>query len=485
MPPLPHQIPGALAVAAGHTLLADEPGMGKTLTSLLAAAVDGAERVFVACPPKVATHWGREVVKTGLAAEEQIVVVQAGRKVPPIDEAKVVVVPYSMLTERPSIGAQVAYWQPQWIIADEAHLLKTPTSARAEAMLRLKADVPSARTVALTGTPVMSGPQELVSLLEFTGHLSSVFGGSSAFLGRYCRQDQHGKWHANKRTLRELNRKLVDHVWVRRTKEQVLRDLPEPEITIFDQSVDLAQYEQTHREILERIDGWVQKTIDDTGRLPNAAEVDEYVDTAIEFVSWLRRAAGKAKVPAVLEMIRAHQAEADRSGQERPLLVWAHHSDVIEALQEATGGAPALTGATSKRAADRLIDSFQAGEVPLLICSIMAVGAGITLTRGSDAIFAEFDWTPAQMQQAVDRQRRIGQLRTVKVQIPVAVGTLDEHAVRILGDKAEIVAAVLGDAGAEQFRMERVEKVTPARLVKRLIGERVQVRGARGSSGGI
>ncbi len=75
----------------------------------------------------------------------------------------------------------------------------------------------------------------------------------------------------------------------------MLRDLPEPEITIFDQPVDLEQYEQTHRDILERIDGWIQKTVDVTGRLPNAAEIDEYVDTAIEFVSWLRRAAGKRK----------------------------------------------------------------------------------------------------------------------------------------------------------------------------------------------
>ncbi len=136
-------------------------------------------------------------------------------------------------------------------------------------------------------------------------------------------------------------------------------------------------------------------------------------------------------------MIRAHQEAGSRTGEERPLLVWAHHSDVIGALQEATG-APALTGSTSKRAADRLIDGFQAGEVPLLICSILAVGAGIALTRGSDAIFAEFDWTPAQMQQAVDRQRRIGQLRTVRAHIPVAVGTLDEHAVRVLGTRQKL-----------------------------------------------
>ncbi|WP_439690451.1 hypothetical protein ACRQ4C_05820 [Curtobacterium sp. SP.BCp] len=71
MPPMAHQVPGALAVAAGHTLLADEPGIGKTVSALLAATVSGCRRLFVTCPPVVATHWAREVAKTGFALRDR------------------------------------------------------------------------------------------------------------------------------------------------------------------------------------------------------------------------------------------------------------------------------------------------------------------------------------------------------------------------------------------------------------------------------
>jgi len=468
MPPMPHQITGALAVAAGHTLLADAPGVGKTLTSLLAAAISGARRISVSCPPKVATHWAREVVKTGIATEDQVVVFQAGRKLPKIGDATVVVAPYSMLTAHPAVGAQIAMWEPDWIIADEAHLLKTPDAERTVAMLRLRADLPAARCVALTGTPLQSGPHELVPLLEFTGHLASVFGGASSYLERFCRQDTFGKWHPMKRTLRQLNQKLVNDIYVRRTKEQVLKTVPEAVVDRFEVAVDLSDYRAVYQDIVERIDGWLDSYQEDTGGLPSDDEVAEYVDTAIEYASWLRRAAGMSKVPAVTEMIRTHVAEGGS-----PLLVWAHHGDVVTALQEAVD-APALTGSTTKKNADRLIDAYQAGEIPVLICSIQAVGAGITLTRGHDAIFAEMDYTPANMQQALDRQRRIGQLHVVTARIPIALGTLDEHQARIVSDKATTVGAVLGDADAQLFAddSER-DKLTPSMLVRQIVEERI------------
>ncbi|MEK6345514.1 MAG: DEAD/DEAH box helicase, partial [Curtobacterium sp.] len=484
-PPMPHQITGALAVAAGHTLLADDPGIGKTLTSLLAAAICGAKRIMIACPPKVATHWGREVAATGIAEDSQIVVIQAGKKTPALADATVVVAPYSMLTEHPSIGAQIALWQPNWIIADEAHLLKVATSRRTEAMLRLRSDLPAARCVALTGTPVMSGPHELVPLLEFTGHLTSEFGGASAFLGEFCRQDKYGSWHPNKRSLRRLNARLNDRVWVRRTKAQVLSTLPAASVERFDLLVDLDDYNRVHQDIIERVDGWLDRILEDTGAMPSDEDIAEYVDTAIEYASWLRRAAGSAKVPAVQAMILDHLRTIGEGPCQNPLLVWAHHSDVIEALCEATG-APSLTGSTSKRAADRLIDGYQAGDVPVLVCSIQAVGAGITLTRGHDAIFAEVDWTPAMMQQALDRQRRIGQLHQVRARIPLAVGTLDEHVANVLGEKASTVGAILGDDSAQMFAEEQERaKRTPAIIVKSIIRDRIVLRrqGARSSLG--
>lgn len=63
----PYQRAGAVAVAAGHRLLADAPGLGKTRTALAAAAILRSRRTVVLCPPVVVTHWAREIAQSGLA----------------------------------------------------------------------------------------------------------------------------------------------------------------------------------------------------------------------------------------------------------------------------------------------------------------------------------------------------------------------------------------------------------------------------------
>lgn len=482
LPPMAHQIPGALAVAAGHTLLADAPGVGKSLSALLAASLTGAQRILVLCPPVVATHWAREIVRVGYATEEEVAVIRAGKKVPALTDAtKAVVMPDSMLTARPAFVAQTIMWEPDWIVVDEAHRFKNMDSRRTEALLDLAWILPNARKTALTGTPLMSGPHELVPILDFTGHLTPVFGGAGAFLDRYCRQDKFGGWHPDKRYSEELHRALVQHVWVRRTKEQVLPNLPEVTVDRVELTVDLADYRKTHADIIERIDDWVAHCYETDGHAPTEYDIDQYVDTAIQFTSWLRRAAGQAKVKAVAELVREHVAQTTENGVcRRPILVWAHHRDVIESLQDALK-APAISGSTSATESTALIDQMQAGTLPVLICSITAVGAGVTLTRSSDMIFAEMDWTPAMMQQALDRARRIGQKNAVTARIAIAEGTLDEHVSRILTDKALIVGAVLGDADAEKFATGTPgEKVTPASIIRGMIAERVlAAEGAR------
>ncbi|MGN7187550.1 SNF2-related protein [Microbacterium enclense] len=448
-----------------------------TLSALLAAALTGATRILVTCPPVVATHWSREIVSTGFATEDQVAVVRAGKKVPTVDDdVRAVVMPDSMLTARPAFVAQTIMWEPQWIIVDEAHRFKSTISKRTEALLDMVAMLPDARRVALTGTPVMSGPHELVPLLEFTGHLTPVFGGAGAFLSRYCRQDKYGGWHPDRRHSGELNRQLVANVWVRRTKKQVLPNLPESMVDRVEMTVDLADYRKTHAQILERIDEWVAHCYETDGHAPNEYDIGEYVDTAIQFTSWLRRSAGLSKVKQVTELVREHVTQTTEHGVcTRPMLVWAHHGEVIEALRDALK-APAIDGSTSSSESTALIDRMQAGELPVLICSITAVGAGVTMTRSSDMIFAELDWTPAMMQQALDRVRRIGQRNAITARLTIAEGTLDEHISRVLTDKAITVSAVLGDADAERFAHtpdDGAAKVTPASLVRGMIADRV------------
>jgi hypothetical protein len=445
----PYQVVGAYGVAGGHTLLADSPGVGKTFQSLAATAALRANALLIVCPPVVTTNWSREVVKSGVFDETDIVTFRAGRKEPTLDGAKVVIISDSLLSSRPHLIHHLGVWMGQFekvvVAYDEAHRAKTMGSKRSEAVLDTVALATHARRIAITGTPVLAGPHELVPILEFTGHLGPVFGGAGPFLEAYCTRDRFGAFHPRKAALPSLHAKLNAHVWVRRTKADVLPFLPPKHITSVPLDVSLTDYKKSHTALVDEIIEWFQAVRTEHGRWPNENELEEFAQDNLRYASDLRRAAGMTKVPIAIEMVE----DWVKGNPDEPVLVWAHHKDVIAALHETAVKAKVKTGVIAGGISDaermRLVDGFQAGKIPVLICSITAAGVGITLTRSSNAIFVESDWTPALMLQAMDRQHRIGQTRDVHAEILLALGTLDEHIQGTLAKKGETLAAILGD----------------------------------------
>ena len=445
----PYQIIGAYGVAGGHTLLADSPGVGKTFQSLAAAAALRAQALLIICPPVVTTNWAREVVKSGIFTEEDIATFRTGRKEPVIDDAKVIIIADSLLASRPHLIHHLSIWmnkQERVVVAyDEIHRAKTMGAKRSDAVLDMVALSPHARRVGITGTPVLAGPHELVTLLEFTGHLGPVFGGAGPFLEAYCTRDRFGGFHPRKTALPELHRKLNEHVWVRRTKKDVLPFLPEKHITSVELDVDLKEYRRTHREVVEEIIAWFEAFVAQEGRWPYIEEIDVFAQDNLRYASSLRMAAGMTKVATAIDMV----TEWVKANPDEPVIVWAHHIDVIAALHQTATDSGVKTGVIaggiSTKERDRLVDGFQAGQIEVLVCSITAAGVGITLTRGCNAIFVESDWTPALMLQAMDRQHRIGQTKEVHAEILLALGTLDEHIQGTLAKKGETLEVILGD----------------------------------------
>lgn len=420
-----------------------------TFQSLAATAALRSDALVIVCPPVVTTNWAREVVKSGVFEEADIVAFRAGRKEPSLDGAKVVVISDSLLSTRPHLIHHLGVWMGRHekvvVAYDEAHRAKTMGSKRSEAVLDMVALAPHARRIAITGTPVLAGPHELVPILEFTGHLGPVFGGAGPFLEAYCTRDRFGGFHPRKAALPSLHAKLNAHVWVRRTKADVLPFLPAKHITSVPLDVSLTDYRKSHTALVDEIIEWFQSVRTEHGRWPNENELEEFAQDNLRYASDLRRAAGMTKVPIAIEMVQ----DWVRDNPEEPVLVWAHHKDVIAALHETAVKAKVKTGVIAGGISDsermRLVDGFQAGQIPVLICSITAAGVGITLTRSSNAIFVESDWTPALMLQAMDRQHRIGQTRDVHAEILLALGTLDEHIQGTLAKKGETLAAILGD----------------------------------------
>jgi hypothetical protein len=350
---------------------------------------------------------------------------------------------------------------------------------------------------------VFASPADLTAALAISGHLDTVFGGLSQFLETYCKQNFFGAWVAREEMMDQLLAILEARVWTRRTKAQVLPDLPKKFRSGVFLDVDLAGFRAAHADVEAKIDDWLDQFESRNGRMPTApdaysdpskevgaggSEVETWARGQVGLVSPLRRAAGMAKVEPAVDRIREH-VEATTSGTgrnavyDRPLIVWVHHREVGDAMALAVPAAVARTeiirGGTSADDRGRIVDDFQAGKIPVLVASIAAAGVGITLTRSCDSIFVETDWTVSNVTQAEDRQLRIGQTRPVALTTLIAVGTLDERIQGVLQKKSVLLDQLLpgGDNRPAIMGLDSDSAATPAGIVTDIAVRLIAARG--------
>ncbi|MGH9067294.1 MAG: SNF2-related protein, partial [Acidimicrobiales bacterium] len=240
-----YQVEAAVwAAARRRILLGDEQGLGKTRASLAACVLGGCRQVLVLCPSAVKLNWVREateflpgwgiapVLVTSPDAFAQALAATEGA------ERRMLVVNYDILVAH--LDALAAL-EPDGLICDESHYLKTPGSwdrkkgkwkgsQRTGASTRVAAAVAKrgGMVMLLSGTPVVNKPAELIPQLKILGRLEEM-GGWERFARRYCRgyRDRHG-WHLDGHAHEaELHAALAETCMLRRRKVEVLTELPE------------------------------------------------------------------------------------------------------------------------------------------------------------------------------------------------------------------------------------------------------------------
>lgn len=473
----PFQVAGAYAIVGGHNALCDAPGLGKTRQALAAAAINGSDRIVIVVPPLVVTNFCREANAAlgpkfsammpeppAPAAEPAkgrkskpkkpkkkpefppyITPIRAGRKVPDFPDAGVIVIADSLLASRPELMDELIEWNPTCVLFDEVHRAATWGGKRATADRNLACSIDDLR-VAMTGTPFKANPVEAANMLAITGHLDPVFGGASSYIDRYASQNHFGAWLPKRNMLSELERRLSLSCWVRRNKQDVLKQLPGKFRTTRVVDIDARGFQQAHTDLYDKIGAWADEMLEE-GRIITPDEIKKYARTHIELITPLRAAAGVAKTPAAINIITdwlestTDTAADGTKTYTRPLVVWVHHNPVMEALKAAIpadmAGIGFIDGSTPEHRRQPEADKLQNGEIGVIFCSILAAGFGITLTRSSDVIFIETDWTPANISQAEDRVHRIGQTETCMITTLLAVDTLDPHMRAILRNKGK------------------------------------------------
>lgn len=469
-----YQQEAASLAASGHRLIAEPMGLGKTRIALAAAACHNPARLLVIAPPVMATGWRKEIKESqicGTGAEISLVTAKTKPDKVMLPDRGTVITTDSLLAARPQFTKTLQDWAPDVIIVDEAHRIKNGKAKRTQ-QVRALARHTDSPCYCLTGTPMLASPDELLPILEVTKTIR-WFKNPGAFLQTYTWKTPWGARLPRKNQLPKLRQTLDAHVWVRHP-QTVVANIPEMVSQSKIVDVDLGEYRKAHREVVDAIRAWAK----DLGVAPTPQLVDEYCSEALPHISRLRVAAGRCKIVAAKELLAdwldTHPAGEDGLFAE-PLIVWAHHREVMDALIETVEDMGVknfgvIRGGMATEDVSRMVDDFQEGRLPVLLASIHAAGVGVTLTRATVAIFVETDWTPAIVAQAQARIHRIGQTRDTLCVTLVAPGTLDETIMRILGEKSKVLTPVLG--GGQDVRPDDgAAGEVPARVVLRRLVE--------------
>lgn len=457
---LPYQRAGVAYMSKVRKgFIADEMGLGKTLQAIATIENLHAYPCVVVCPPTLVLNWQKEYARWLPHRDCQIV---ENRKELP-ENYEVLVVGYSNLH----------HWADQLkgkngYVFDESHYCKSPTSQRTKAAKKVAksagSDVP---TILLTGTPITNRPAEYAPQLQIIGQIDK-FGGEWGFYRRYCDafRDKWGQWHLEGASnLDELNDRLRSTCYIRRTKDQVLSELPpvvHDPVVVEVPTAAMKEYRKAEADIVKYLVERAMEIAEELGENPKSAAVRARLKAEasqhLVRISVLRRLAARAKMPAIEEWIEGRLAES------RKVVVAAHHRDIVDALADKYGGCK-IQGEMELRDVEDAKESFQNDpDTKVIVLSIQAAKTGHTLTASQDVLFVELPWTPADVDQTYSRCHRIGQTGSVTATYMLAAGTIDEEIYSLVERKRSVVdQATDGGVGA-------VDDVGVSQLILSLMG---------------
>jgi SNF2 family DNA or RNA helicase len=466
--PRPYQVEGALMIGAlGRTLLFDDPGTGKTITTILgllerAAAGHPVAPVIVIAPASVVDPWV-EAWRTW--APDWRVIAWRGspehrRRLaarPAGTAAHVVVASYDTARVDAVKQGPLAKLGARSVVVDECHLIKSPHAARSLAARRLakRAD----NFVALSGTPITHHPGDLWPTLEALAPLAWPSG--ERWKGRYC-TTVPGDYSAKVLGLNTTNEPefraalLGQHRRV--AKADVLAQLP-PKVysvrTVELPSAYRKAYDQMEADMITQLpDGGelsVMSVLAQLTRLSQLAsaaadvsvtqetdaegELRDHVHVRLKAPSW--------KVDALMEVL------TERPGE--PVVAFAPSRQLMllaGAQAEAAGlQVGYVVGGQSMKERTETVEAFQQGKLGLLCATTGAGGVGLTLTAARTVVFLQRPWSLVEATQAEDRCHRIGSEIHDSIEIVdvVAASTIDARVRGVLYGKAGQLAELLQD----------------------------------------
>ncbi|SFC48330.1 Helicase conserved C-terminal domain-containing protein [Nocardioides terrae] len=459
-----HQSRLVASVADGHRtfLLADEPGLGKTAQSLLAAQAAQAYPLLVVVPNVVKTNWAREA---RIWTPQRTVSVVHGDGADVDGFADIIVLNYEILDRHVGWIGEHGF---RGMIVDEAHFIKNKKSQRSQHVLeiaeRIRQRVANPLMMALTGTPLINDVEDFLTIWQFLGWVTD----KSPRPALMARLEETGMTPADFGFYPAARRAVVDMGIVRRRKVDVAADIPARRIADLPVELDDADgrsIRAAERELAARLVKRYDSAVE-ARREHRGVDVDGIDHELVRRVAGWELSDGEdsTKGDNIFAMVRRiGQAKAGLAADYAAQLVrsagkvvfFAKHLDVMDAAGEVFAKRDIryteIRGDQSASARTKAIDSFVKDPgVGVIVCSLTAAGVGINLQVASDVVLAELSWTDAEQTQAIDRVHRIGQTEPVTAWRIIAAQTIDSRIAELIDSKAGLAAVALDGASEEE-----------------------------------
>ncbi|MBK7376802.1 MAG: SNF2 helicase associated domain-containing protein [Chitinophagaceae bacterium] len=422
-------------------ILADDMGLGKTIQALSMLEhykdVNGSLKAIVVCPTTLIYNWKNEVEKFTPSLSWHIHHGSTrGRSTEELQQQNIIITTYGTLRSDIQLLLKVHY---DYVILDESQAIKNPASKVTKAACLLNAK----NRLCMSGTPLQNNTFDIFAQMNFLnpgllGNMEFFRNEFATPIDKFGEQDQ-----------KEHLRKLLYPFILRRTKEQVAKDLPEKTETILFCEMEDEQrkiYEVYRNTYREKILG----SIDDQG-------IGKSQLTILQGLMKLRQICDSPAILNEEEKHPNHSIKLDELAREIEENIGDHKALIFsqflgmlalikKKLVEDDIKFEYFDGSTSAVDREKAIQNFQNNdECRVFLISLKAGGVGLNLTAADYVYIVDPWWNPAVEQQAIDRTHRIGQTKNIFAYRMICIDTIEDKILQLQERKKKLASELIAD----------------------------------------
>lgn len=423
-------------------ILADDMGLGKTI-QLLAVILSYVQKnkgnvkpSIIICPSSLALNWYNEIQKFTPTLKALVIsddYLERKRKIEEICKYQVIITSYDSLKRDIDLYENYCF---KYVVADEAQYIKNNNTKNSKAIKTINAET----KFALTGTPIENSLSELWSIFDFImpGYLYKYKKFKELYETPIIKEQ-------NEDVMNKLKKQIEPFV-LRRTKGEVLTELPDKTVTILNNEMSEEQYNiymsymaQARKEIMSQID------------------INGFEKSQIKILSLLMRLRQICCHPKLF--LREYEGESSKLNQcieiiqdavlgGHKILLFSSYTSMFEIIEEKLKNIGVkylkLTGQTKVGERIELVDKFNTDEnIKVFLISLKAGGTGLNLTGADMVIHYDPWWNLSAENQATDRTYRIGQKRNVQVYKQITKNSIEEKIYELQQKKAKLIDNML------------------------------------------